>query len=305
MLSRLVAWLLALGMLSASPAPAQELDGATSEDPTQAAAREVDIMRRVLEKAVAHEVRRKEDPRSRYSALALSAYLRSSEAVESARKKRGGDGDAGAEARGFLLPGGGAMFSLEVAVDVTVKEAESGKDKGGARDLWEEARREAAGVRGAVYGELQGASEMFGARAKGTVTRTLDKEQMDAGLQAVLTMLARHGRKLESVDEGPVVVALTFRPRTGSAGQAYTMFDTFGTANFESGKDSAGDKGGDKHPGAKAYARGVWVGSQAGTTPKPQRVVLKIPSLADLSARSLGQEATAEAVRKQARILCY
>ena len=119
--------------------------------------------------------------------------------------------------RGFYAEGIGVVFSSEVQTPVSEVEGEAAAKAAREPDEWSEATDE---VRGRAGGAIGLVTIYRDAVTTGQITDTdepvlwaIDPEFVEAAISSVLTMLAKHGLKIEALpgDEG-IVVGLRLEP---------------------------------------------------------------------------------------------
>lgn len=122
------------------------------------------------------------------------------------------------DSRGHYIPGHGAVFSLEVAVPLIEKKQEESEDIVEPEeddDLWTEATTEAEGRTSAFSRAVVTGSFLFN-QGKAIEWR-INPEGVDLAIDAVCAAVAKHGRKIESLqDDESIIVVLDIKP-----GQAF------------------------------------------------------------------------------------
>lgn len=121
-------------------------------------------------------------------------------------------------ARGFLLPGHGAFFSLDVSVGtVEVKEKNEEKPRQKPKDdLWEEAKSEAEGrttSRTINYSAaFLDAAGVLGSQRASRKPRQLDQRAMDKVVDTLARLLVRHAGRMTKLEAGhQVIIAVSFK----------------------------------------------------------------------------------------------
>jgi hypothetical protein len=122
------------------------------------------------------------------------------------------DGTLRSQAQGFYVPQTGAVFSLVLSAPVKeVAEKESRREKTAkADDEWDRTRQE---VRGGGSG---GTAALGKVELRGRKW-ALDSEAIESAIDAVLGVIAEHGRKIRELESSDaIVVALRFEPMQGA-----------------------------------------------------------------------------------------
>ncbi|MCZ6836674.1 MAG: hypothetical protein O7G85_12930 [Planctomycetota bacterium] len=115
------------------------------------------------------------------------------------------------DARGFYVPGHGAMFSLGVnvpTIEVELVEGGNVVEKEDENDLWSEAEREATGKTIVATG-----TNLYFPFAKNVTKKyIIDEESVEVAVAAVVKAIGKHGLKIEGVvDDESIVVVLSVR----------------------------------------------------------------------------------------------
>ena len=209
-----------VALVTAAPAAPQAVD-----EPVQmtALAQQIDIMRLVLAKSINRgfteliaQRRPPEDPVEAQETEVLAQRIGD---YTAALRVLGRAGHQKARftshTRGFYAEGIGVVFSSEVQTPVSEVEGEAAAKAAREPDEWTEATDEVRGRAGGVYGR----ATVYGV-ITGRITDTedlvlwvIDPEFVEAAISSVLTMLAKHGLKIEALpgDEG-IVVGLRLEP---------------------------------------------------------------------------------------------
>lgn len=209
-----------VALVTAAPAAPQAVD-----EPVQmtALAQQIDIMRLVLAKSINRgfteliaQRRPPEDPVAAQEAEVLAQRIGD---YTAALRILGRAGHQKARftshTRGFYAEGIGVVFSSEVQTPVSEVEGEAVAREAREPDEWSEATDEVRGRAGVVFEQ----ATVYGVTT-GRITDTedlvlwaIDPEFVEAAISSVLTMLAKHGLKIEALpgDEG-IVVGLRLEP---------------------------------------------------------------------------------------------
>ncbi len=174
-------------LLGPAAEPAQE----SAEAPAKHAAEDVEVMRRLLVKelgelAPAHAPEEAADGFTTSYAQGVWAY------------SLGGRNDGVTHARGFVVPGVGAVFTIDLELPVYETEPGASSDEREDDDAWEQARREVqsgGGFKGAV------------AVAR-TKTYRIDPQALDAAIDRVVETLASHGNRIRGLGPGESITVL-------------------------------------------------------------------------------------------------
>ena len=210
--------LAALAFAAPAPQPADD-------EPMQmtALAQQIDIMRLVLAKSINRgfteliaQRRPPEDRAAAQEAAVLAQRAGDYVAALGAFARAGHQKTRfTSHTRGFYAEGIGVVFSSEVQTPVSEVEGEAAAKAAREPDEWSEATDEVRGRAGGVFGR----ATVYGVIA-GRITDTedlvlwaIDPEFVEAAISSVLTMLAKHGLKIEALpgDEG-IVVGLRLEP---------------------------------------------------------------------------------------------
>jgi len=209
-----------VALVTAAPAAPQAVD-----EPVQmtALAQQIDIMRLVLAKSInrgfTELIAQRRPPEDRAAAQEAAVLAQRIGDYTTALRILGRAGHQKARftshTRGFYAEGIGVVFSSEVQTPVSELEGEAAAKEAREPDEWSEATDEVRGRAGVVFGQ----ATVYGVTT-GRITDTedlvlwaIDPEFVEAAISSVLTMLAKHGLKIEALpgDEG-IVVGLRLEP---------------------------------------------------------------------------------------------
>lgn len=211
-----------VALVTAAPAAPQAVD-----EPVQmtALAQQIDIMRLVLAKSInrgfTELIAQRRPPEDRAAAQEAAVLAQRIGDYTAALRVLGRAGHQKARftshTRGFYAEGIGVVFSSEVQTPVSELEGEAAAKEAREPDEWSEATDE---VRGRAGGAIGLVTIYRDAVTTGQITDTdepvlwaIDPEFVEAAISSVLTMLAKHGLKIEALpgDEG-IVVGLRLEP---------------------------------------------------------------------------------------------
>ncbi|MCZ6783361.1 MAG: hypothetical protein O7G30_08640 [Proteobacteria bacterium] len=277
----------------AAPAPQQ-----ADDEPVQMIelAQQIDIMRLVLAKSINRgftdliaERRTPEDRAAAQEAAVIAQragdYVAALGALRAGHQKT----QFTSHTRGFYAEGIGVVFSSEVKTPVSEVEGYAAEKATPEPDEWTEATDE---VRGGAGGSSRRASIYWDAVTNAQavdsddlVLWAIDPEFVEAVIGSVLTMLGKHGLKIEALpgDEG-IVVGLKLEPHRPSS--SYIV-------------------GGSEEPAAElAYLWANRLQHSGARRAAPKHLVIQI-SKRSLERLGAGDEVDVAALRREARITMY
>ncbi len=285
----------ALGLAAlafAAPAPQQ-----ADDEPMQMTelAQQIDIMRLVLANSINRgfteliaERRPPEDRAEAQEAAVLAQragdYVAALQALRVGHQKT----QFTSHTRGFYAEGLGVVFSSEVQTPVSEVEGEAAAKAAREPDEWSAAADEVrggAGGSGRASRYWDAVTTTESADSDDLVLWAIDPEFVEAAIGSVLTMVGRHGLKIEALpgDES-IVVGLKLEPHGPSS--SYSV-GTSGVAAAELAYLLANQL---QHTGARRAA--------------PTHLVIQI-SQRSLERLGAGDEVDVAALRRQARITMY
>ncbi len=287
----------ALGLAAlafAAPAPQQ-----ADTEPVQmtALAQQIDIMRLVLAKSInrgfTELIAERRPPEDRAAAQEAAVIAQRAGEYVAALQAFGRVGRQKTQftshTRGFYAQGIGVVFSSEVQTPVSEVEGEAAAKAAREPDEWSAA---ADAVRGGGAGGSGRASRYWDAvttaqSAEGDdlVLWAIDPEFVEAAISSVLTMVGKHGLKIEALpgDES-IVVGLKLEPHRPSS--SYVV-------------------GGSEEPAAElAYLWANRLQHSGARRAAPKHLVIQI-SKRSLERLGAGDEVDVAALRREARITMY
>ena len=215
-----------VALVAAAPAAPQPVD---EPERMTALAEQIEIMRLVLAKSINRgftdliaERRPQQDPTAAQEAEVLAQRL--GDHHRAALRLLGVYGRAGhqktqftSHTRGFYAEGIGVVFSSEVQTPVSELEGEAAVKAAREPDEWNEAADEISGRAGGAIGRVtvnwDAVTTAQFADTDDPVLWAIEPEFVEAAISSVLTMLGKHGLKIEALpeDEG-IVVGLRLEP---------------------------------------------------------------------------------------------
>ena len=207
-----------VALVTAAPAAPQAVD-----EPVQmtALAQQIDIMRLVLAKSInrgfTELIAQRRPPEDRAAAQEAAVLAQRIGDYTAALRVLGRAGHQKARftshTRGFYAEGIGVVFSSEVQTPVSEVEGEAVAREAREPDEWSEATDEVRGRAGGAIGRATIYWDAVTTDTEDPVLWAIDPEFVEAAISSVLTMLAKHGLKIEALpgDEG-IVVGLRLEP---------------------------------------------------------------------------------------------
>ena len=231
----------------------------------KAAAEEVDIMRRVLAKGLARVQNQFSSTRVRgagntqgrnwlsgrfYDVQSGAADAKVADGVARsltdatdpwATVYRGNRaGSSSYDPHGYLIPGHGAFFTLDVhvrTVKVDVKKDKTTK-KDAAPDLWDEAKSESEGRRTQRAGNTAQFLRSYAFENRVQKARKIDEAAVDKVIDTIVRVLASHGARMKNLgDDQQVIVSVNLRPdRVSRRGAAVDFVYLVGSGRTTAGR---------------------------------------------------------------------